>query len=112
MTKQELNIITGNFVEGLKELFRDSLKGVILYGSYARGDFDEESDIDVAILVDVKENKFHHYRTLVSRAADRADWDYNTLLSPIMVNYAEFEKHKAYAPFYSKVDREGVRLLA
>jgi len=111
LTKQELGVIVNSFLNGIKELFGNSLNDVILYGSYAREDFDEDSDIDVMILVDIEENLFHNYRTLVSRIADKADWDYDTLLSPIIVNYSDFEKHKNCAPFYSNVNREGVRLF-
>ena len=38
----------------LHALFGSHLKATILYGSYARGDEDEESDVDVLILVDVE----------------------------------------------------------
>jgi len=112
LTKQELNTIINNFHDGVKEIFGESLKEVILFGSYARGDFEEGSDIDIMLIVDIEENLFHNYRSLVLQIADKADWDYDTLLSPIMVNYSDFEKHKDYAPFYSRVIREGVRLIA
>ncbi|MCL2164038.1 MAG: nucleotidyltransferase domain-containing protein [Oscillospiraceae bacterium] len=112
LIKQELDIIIDSFLRDIKELFGNSLRDVILYGSYARGDFDVDSDIDVMILLDMEETQFHKYRTFVSRIADKADWDYDTLLSPILVNHSEFERNKSFAPFYSNVSREGVRLIA
>jgi len=36
---------------GLSQLYRDQLKGVYLYGSYARGEQDAESDVDVLIVL-------------------------------------------------------------
>jgi predicted nucleotidyltransferase len=36
---------------GLGQLYRDQLKGVYLYGSYARGEQDSESDLDVLIVL-------------------------------------------------------------
>jgi len=36
---------------GLSQLYRDQLKGVYLYGSYARGEQDAESDVDVLIIL-------------------------------------------------------------
>ena len=38
---------------GLTELFGSRLEKVLLYGSYARGEQDEESDIDVMAPVDL-----------------------------------------------------------
>ncbi|MEW5828015.1 MAG: nucleotidyltransferase domain-containing protein [Chloroflexota bacterium] len=36
---------------GLAELYGIRLKSVILFGSYARGDFDESSDLDIMIVL-------------------------------------------------------------
>jgi predicted nucleotidyltransferase len=36
----------------LQNLFGEKLKDIILFGSYARGDYDKESDIDIIALVD------------------------------------------------------------
>ena len=40
--------------EKAKEVYGDKLMEVILYGSCARGEFDNESDVDVMILLDVE----------------------------------------------------------
>lgn len=36
---------------GLIQLYGERLKGVYLYGSYARGDFQEGSDLDVMVIL-------------------------------------------------------------
>ena len=38
--------------QGLIRLYGERLKGLYLYGSYARGDFEEGSDLDVLIVLD------------------------------------------------------------
>ena len=48
-----LNEILLKTVNKFKSIYSDSLESVILYGSYARGDYDDESDIDVVALVDM-----------------------------------------------------------
>ena len=35
----------------LKEEFKDKIEEVIVFGSYVRGDFREDSDIDILIVV-------------------------------------------------------------
>lgn len=38
--------------QGLIQLYGDRLKGLYLYGSFARGDFQEGSDLDVLVVLD------------------------------------------------------------
>ncbi|MGC1378739.1 MAG: nucleotidyltransferase domain-containing protein [Anaerolineales bacterium] len=38
--------------KGLVRLYGERLKAVYLFGSYARGDYDENSDLDVMIVLD------------------------------------------------------------
>ena len=49
-----INPIVNDFLNKVKELLQDRLKKVILYGSYARGDYDNSSDIDIMLLTDFK----------------------------------------------------------
>lgn len=52
--------------QGLAELYGERLKGVYLFGSYARGEADDESDIDVLIVLDRVEN----YSQEISRTSE------------------------------------------
>lgn len=38
--------------KGLKELYGDRFRGLLLYGSYARGHADEGSDVDLLLLLE------------------------------------------------------------
>jgi predicted nucleotidyltransferase len=50
-SKETLNRILSKTINKFQDIFKDALRDVILYGSYARGDYDEESDIDIVALV-------------------------------------------------------------
>jgi uncharacterized protein len=47
--------IIKDFTETMKNHYGDRLSKIILYGSYARGDFNEESDIDFLVLLNDEE---------------------------------------------------------
>ena len=49
--------IMQDFAKNVRKMLGDSLDSVIVYGSYARGDYSEFSDIDVMLLVSLKEEE-------------------------------------------------------
>jgi predicted nucleotidyltransferase len=48
---QKKEIVTQQFKKTMQELYGDRLAKIVLYGSYARGDFHEESDIDFLVVL-------------------------------------------------------------
>lgn len=49
---RNIRILIVELKSGLTAIYRDRLKGVYLYGSYARGAADAESDVDVLVVLD------------------------------------------------------------
>jgi type I restriction enzyme S subunit len=47
-----IRAIVSRVKDGLAEIYGERLKGVYLFGSYARGEADEDSDIDILIVLD------------------------------------------------------------
>ena len=47
----ELDSITKEMVECYHTYYGKNIVGIYLYGSYARGDFDNQSDIDITAVV-------------------------------------------------------------
>ena len=50
-TSEKLRLLLAEYVAKVKDIYAEKLAKVILYGSYARGDYSPESDIDIMILV-------------------------------------------------------------
>ena len=46
---EQINNAVQEFIKGVKDILGDRAKKIILYGSYARGDANENSDIDLRI---------------------------------------------------------------
>ncbi|BAD85262.1 nucleotidyltransferase [Thermococcus kodakarensis KOD1] len=89
------------FLRLLKERFGSSIEEVFLFGSYARGDYDEESDIDVLI---VGEIDFDEVIELVTDVLLR----YGELISPVLLKPDEFKKRND--SFIKTVKAEGIPL--
>ncbi len=107
---QSINTLLGEYVEVISEIYGQHLKSVILYGSYARGDFRTDSDIDIMILVDLEDSEIEHHRKQLSWNTYDFNDAHNTDIKPITKNDAHFRKWLGVYPFYTNIQAEGVKL--
>ncbi len=107
-----IEMIVNEFVNNAVELLGNHLKQIILYGSYARGDFNSNSDIDIMILVDLEDKELEKKSDeIVEMAYDiEANNDFLIHLSPLVKNIDSFNYWLDTIPFYMNVKREGVPL--
>lgn len=91
-----------------KRIFGDRLKSVILYGSYARGDFEFDSDIDIMVLLDMPREELTEARKKMRATADALDMEYDCVISSVFQSHDIFEDYKSASPFYQNVERDGV----
>lgn len=106
-----------DFVRRLREAEGDNLLQVALFGSMARGDFDEESDTDVFVLLreGMPREKRHRVSDIAFDAAgEMSDWHIE--LSPLVETLAELdEKYKGVPrwrlePVLYEIQEDGVCL--
>lgn len=50
-TRDEVLRIVREFIERIRPIYGERLQGVYLYGSYARGEANTDSDIDIAVVL-------------------------------------------------------------
>lgn len=97
-----------NDVEKLtKEYFGELLVKVILYGSFARGDFDEESDVDFAVFLNLEESKISNYMNEVTEITSNLSIKYGIIVSLVLISNFTFDKYKDVLPFYKNLVKEG-----
>lgn len=96
--------------EELLKLFGEKIKHIILYGSYARGDFNLESDIDIMILLNCNQNEIAENRKEISRIASRVGLQNDIMVSILARNYKEYENNIKYQPFYQNIEKEGMKI--
>ena len=92
-----------------QKLLGERVKKVILYGSYARGDYNSDSDIDI---MDLTDDEIDYYRRKISELAYDIDFENNfdIMLSPVIKNIEKFNYWLNALPFYMNVQKEGVIL--
>ncbi|MCI8346073.1 MAG: nucleotidyltransferase domain-containing protein [Clostridia bacterium] len=108
----KINKIIDEFVTQVNKLLGNRIKKIILYGSYARGDYNESSDIDIMILTDLSDDEMYSYFVKISDIAYDIEetHNFNIQLSPLVKNINKFNYWLEVLPFYINVKREGVVL--
>lgn len=95
-------------VRGLTDIFQKNISMIILYGSVARGEATDESDIDIAIIIK-NEMDDQTTRRFISWTADM-DIRYERVFSVVDIKEDNMEKWERVLPFYQNVRKEGVVL--
>ena len=110
-TDRELKNVLTETYNGLSDIFGSKLEDLLLYGSYARGEQTEESDIDVIALIHLSKEELETYRRKVSDFSSRLDLQYNVLLSIKLQDFDTFKRYSAALPFFANVIKEGISLV-
>jgi predicted nucleotidyltransferase len=79
---------------------------LILYGSYARGDFRDDSDLDLLVLVD-KDKITRADQKRIKYPLYDIEFDTGTIISPLIFSKKDWEMNHRITPFYENVAREG-----
>lgn len=103
------DIVLG-FSRQVKDILGDKLSKVILYGSYARGDYRENSDIDIMVLTTLTDDQIMQIKTDIYDLAFDFQMEYGVDISVIMKNEEHFNYWLGALPFYDNVQREGIVL--
>ena len=94
----------------IKKIYGTHLRKVILYGSYARGDFKSDSDVDIMILLDISDVDLKAYSQQLSYMTYVFNLDNDLDIKPIAKSEEHFNKWVVNYPFYANVNKEGVVL--
>jgi predicted nucleotidyltransferase len=91
--KQDIVLMLGN------ELVR-----IIVYGSYSRGEYTPESDVDIFLIVRCDREK---YRTAINELATNCLVEHGVVLSIVCETEATFLRYETVSPFFQNIVREG-----
>jgi predicted nucleotidyltransferase len=99
--------ILKKFKQSLTRLYGDRIRRIYLFGSYARGDFEDGSDLDVLIVLDT----FRFHNKEISRTADLVSdlsLQYLITVSPMFMR--ERDRVSGKKPLLRNVKIEGIKL--
>ncbi len=92
----------------VKNALSENLFGLKFFGSKSTGKFNDESDIDVLIVVS---NRDENVLDTISDILLDIELKYSSNISPVVLSTAEFLKNQQHQTlFYHEVTRDGVTL--
>ena len=98
------------FSQQMRRIFGVHLSKVIVYGSYARGDYQKNSDVDVMILVDLTEEEIKKRENAVYAIAFDIEMSTGIDISPVIKSEEQYEYSVDVLPYYRNVREEGVEI--
>lgn len=91
--------------------FPKPVQQAYLYGSYARGDYHAESDIDILLTVD-EDGSLYEYRRAAAKICSELSLKYDVMVSVTVKPDTQFRQYADVLPFYCNVREEGIRCAA
>ena len=108
-------ILNDNLINEVKEectglvcdLLKEDLVEVVLYGSCARGDYTEDSDIDIALLTKSDRLEVKKYEDALATIATEIAMKHFAIVNFVCLPFDEFEEKKAWYPYFRNIAMEG-----
>ena len=106
-----INTVSKRVYNAAKDVLGDKLDKVYLYGSYARGDYDEYSDIDYMIIVHLPQAEACSIgHDIYDRVADLY-MTYDVMVSPSTTGSETFYRFQNVHKYYRNILDEGVEIV-
>lgn len=110
--RKKVNKKALKILEEVKErcslLFKDKLQDVYLYGSYARGDYNKYSDVDIFVTLNLTQRQIIKYRYPIAEIGSDLSLKYDVTVSIATEAKNHFYRYLPILPFYKNIIKEGV----
>lgn len=94
----------------IREVMKKDVVKMILYGSCARGDFKEYSDVDIALLTRGTRTDTWKYNDKIDQVATELALKYFAIVNFVLLPFDEFEEKKNWYGYFKSIEREGIKL--
>ena len=103
-----LTLLLEEYREAVKQILGNRLSRMILYGSYARGDYRQDSDMDIMILIEAQPEEISGYADKIYDITYDFEMQYGIEINPSVQSIRTYEQWKNVYPFFMNVEKDGV----
>ena len=108
-TKNQAIDILSEVYSACSSIFKELMKEAYLYGSYARGDYGKESDVDILVTAVLDRSDLAKYRYELASVSSDLSLKHNVTVSVTVKPHEDFVRYSSSVPFYTNVIKEGIR---
>jgi len=94
----------------VRHVMANDLVKVILYGSCARGDFNSDSDMDIALITKCDRLEAKKYSDALAMISADLACRYFAIVNFVSIPYEEFQEKKNWYGYFKNIEAEGVLL--
>lgn len=105
-----LGIVKDITVKDIPAALHDDCRQIILYGSCARGNFNDDSDVDIAILTECDRVQAKKYTPQLDDIAAKIGMDTMAVVNFVCLPLKEFNEKKGWYPYFMNIERDGIIL--
>jgi predicted nucleotidyltransferase len=109
MTPKNIEEAVCKFSETITELYGDKIAEMYLYGSVARGDYKDDSDIDMFITMNAEKSELNRIHMKICKIISDIDLDHNIILSCMVSTKQDFDNDIEY--LYVNIKKDGVKIV-
>lgn len=109
-TKVQLDNISQQIAQTYRSVYGSDIVAIYLYGSYAREDYDNESDIDITAIVKGNRMDLQNKLKQVWNMSADIGLENDIIVSPTVIPFDEYEMYKQTLPYYNNIWKEGKQI--
>lgn len=106
-TAAQLENITSRVANCYREAYGDAVREIILFGSYARGDNDNDSDVDITAIVEGDRRELQDKLEQIWDISAEIGLENDVVVSPTVIPAAEYDRYNNILPYYRNIRNEG-----
>ncbi len=103
-----LSALLAEYRKAIVQILGNRLTRMVLYGSYARGDFKQDSDIDIMVLADIRPEEISGYADQIFDITYDFEMRYGMEINPSVQSIKIYEQWKNVYLFFMNIEKDGV----
>ncbi|MDY3251151.1 MAG: nucleotidyltransferase domain-containing protein [Candidatus Choladocola sp.] len=110
LNNDKIQAVKEKAADRIKDLMKGDLVEIVLYGSCARGDYTDDSDVDIAIITKCDRMGAKKYSRELAGLATELAMEYFVVVNFVCLPYEEYITKNNWYEYFRNIRDEGERL--